>query len=445
MSSSSEKWMLRLHKAGLLRLATFLSSKTRKIVLEGVHYNTDLITNRMARVDLLTDSLMHSPDSLKLPTTKSARESSFIALQDSVKKCFGYDHILPVAQGRTAELILASTLAKPDKIIPNNLLFPTTRLNPEIAGSRPIAIPVKEAYNTESDYPFKGNLDIDALQELIHTHGADNIAYIMVEVSVNASGGHPVSMSNIKAVYRIARTAGVPLFIDGCRILENACLIREREQGYENYPIADIVRDFFSHSDGCTMSATKDFPVDMGGFIATRREDLYYRFLDFTMLAGEGLSVDAKARLYKAVRKSFCHERMTRRRVHLTKRFWQRLAAENLPVVYPASGYAVFINSRELLEVLSEEQFPERAFLARLYAESGILGGENMLTPEQKKHSMRMLRFIIPPGRYSNRIIDYTAKHISSLWHRRREIRGLKQTYVPPCQSGDFMAHYEPD
>ena len=439
-----DRLFLLLHRLGILHPAVCLSRYVRHEVLRGVHHNTQLITNQLARFDMVTDSLMQLPGAYCLPTGRGWREANYMLLADTFKDCYGYEHALATAQGRTAELILASTLAKPGKIVICNLLFPTTRLHPEVVGAQALATPIPEAYDLGSEHPFKGNLDIDALRTAIGKHGADQIAYVMVETSVNASGGHPVSMRNIQDAYRVANDAGVPLFIDACRLLENAWLIREREPGYSGRPVADIVREFCSHSDGCTMSATKDFPVDAGGFIATRRQELHYAFQDMLMLVGEGLSVDSKARLCAGVQSSFRDEGLLRRRVENAGALWRGLREGGVPVVSPVAGYAVFIDSGDLLRTIPEHQFPEPAFLAQLYLETGVLAAVNLLTPEQEARGIRLIRLAIPIGRYSPRAMNIVARKVAGLWHRRAELRGLQRTHRPPCRTGDFLAEYEP-
>lgn len=434
---------LRLHRLGLMRLAVRFSRAARREVLNGVHGNTHLITNQLARVDLVTDSLMHLPGTARFPSGKGRRESDFMSLGALFQEGYGYEHVLPAAQGRTAELVLASTVAAPGKVVLHNLLFPTTRLHPEVLGAEPRAIPVAEAHDLHGDHPFKGNLDLEALKAFVRDHGADRIAYVMVETSVNAVGGHPVSMQNIREVHQYARSVGALVFIDACRLRENAWFIREREPGYAERSIADIVREFCSHSDGCTMSATKDFPVDAGGFIATRREDLHFKFQDRLMLVGEGLSVDAKARLYLVLRKSLRSEKLLRRRVRNARELWTRLKAAGVPVVSPPAGYAVFIDTAGLLGCLPKDRHPERAFLYQLYLESGILAAENMLTPEQEAKGVRMIRLAIPLGHYNPGTMKWVAGRVADLWSRRREIPGLKQTRRPDCRTGDYLAEYE--
>lgn len=439
-----DQLFLLLHRLGMVHPAVCLSRHVRQEVLRGVHYNTQLITKQLARFDLVTDSLMHLPGPYRFPTGRGWREADFMLLTDTFKGCYGYGYALATAQGRTAELILASTLVKSGKVVISNLLFPTTRLHPEVAGAKSVVIPIPEAYDLASEHPFKGNLDVEALRAAIGEHGADQIAYVMVETSVNASGGHPVSMRNIQDAYRVAREAGVPLFIDACRLLENAWLIREREPGYAGKSVAEIVREFCSHSDGCTMSATKDFPVDAGGFIATHRQELHYAFQDMLMLVGDGLSVDSKARLRTAILSSFRDERLLRRRVENAVALWRALKEGGLPVVSPVAGYAVFFDSGDLLRAVPEEQYPAQAFLAQLYLETGVLAAINMVTPQQQARGIQLIRLAIPIGRYRPGVMRTVARKIADRWHRRAELRGLRRTHRPPCQTGDFLAEYEP-
>ncbi|MBL0349475.1 MAG: hypothetical protein IPP68_03740, partial [Elusimicrobia bacterium] len=231
-------------------------------------------------------------------------------------------------------------------------------------------------------------------------------------------------------MHQYARSVGALVFIDACRFAENAWFIREREPGYAQRSIADIVREFCSHSDGCTMSATKDFPVDVGGFLATRREDLHFKFQDRLMLVGEGLSVDAKARLYSVLRKSLRSEKLLRRRVRNARELWTRLKAAGVPVVSPPAGYAVFIDTAGLFGLFAPKTDTRARLLHQLYLESGILAAENMLTPEQEAKGVRMIRLAIPWG-ITIQDDEMGGGRVADLWSRRREIPGLKLNPPP--------------
>ena len=436
---------LALHRLGLIHPMVRLSSRLRREILKGSNYNTDLVPNRLTYVDMVTDSLKEGPLRGTSFSSLSAMEAHFIALSDTLRTCFGYKHIFPIAQGRMAELVLAKANAREGTVVPSNLLFITTRYHQELAGATLAEIPVAEAYDLTSEMPFKGNMDTGRLQQVISQHGPEGISHIYVEACVNASGGHPVSMANIREVHRIAEEHGVPVIIDACRILENAWLIRTREAGYSRTPLKDIVLEFCSHSDGCTMSATKDFLVDTGGFITANDDDLRCRIQDALMVIGDGLSVKAKAALNCAVISGFRHETWVRDRVRKAEYLASRLGARGVPVVHPSGGHGVFIDARELYDCIPAEGHPIKAFLVQLYLDSGIMGSGNMITPGQEERGIRLIRLALPMQRYRLSHMDYVARKVGDLWARLDSVRGLRKVRELPCLSGPFAAEYEPE
>ena len=443
MNKQIDKRLLALHKLGLIRPLIQLFSKLREKVLKKVGYNIVLIPNRLIKIDLFTDSLMHFYLPQKRFLNKSHIEASYLNLEDTFKKHFGYKYVLPVAQGRMAEIIFAKIMVSNAMVIPSNMLFVTTRIHQELNGATVLEIPVKDAYDLKSGYLFKGNMDTKKLDEVILEHGADWIPYIYVETCVNASGGHPVSMQNIKEVSRIAKEHNISVILDACRILENAYLIKEKEEGYANKSVSEIVKEFCSYTDGCTMSASKDFFVESGGFIATNSEETYYNVQDALLVFGGGLSLREKAVLNSVLNKTFADEKLVAARVKKAGYLYDKLKKYGLPVVNPAGGFGVFLDISELDKVLPAESYPEKSFLAQLYLSSGIRVGENILTPYQKKQKIKMLRLIIPARMYSLRDMDYVAKSLKIAWENRHALKGLKKTYQPPSLSGSFFAEYD--
>ncbi len=444
MSENDDRLFFRLHSLGLINPLVRYSASIRRQILESVHFNTDMITSQMAYIDLVTDSLKESVSGRRLSRRRGALETGAIQLADTFKEYFGYKQVVPVSQGRLAEHILAKELVKPETIVPNNALFVTTGAHQETRGAELLEIPIEEAYDSTSDHPFKGNVDIDALTNAIEKYGPSSIPYVFLETSVNATGGHPVSMENLEAVHRVAKSHGIPVFIDTCRLLENALMIRKRESGYSGRSLREIVLEFCSHTDGCSMSATKDYLADTGGFIATNDEALATRLQDSVMLVGDGLSVKAKGRLNEALKRSFSNQRLIEDRVSKAGHLWNKLKEGGLPVVHPKCGYAAFVDTSSLCLEMGEDVFPNRAFLARLYMESGILPSENMLTHCQKQKGNRMIRLALPLSRYCHSQMDYVAKHIVRIWNSPRQTQGLKKIHQPPGEAGRFFAKYEP-
>lgn len=444
MEVNISKRFLKLHKLGLIRPLVRFSSRLRTKIIKSVGYNIGLVPNQLAYIDLITDSLMHFILPQKNFFSRSSVESSYLSLNDTVKRCFGYKYVLPIAQGRMAEIILAKVLARNGMVVPSNMLFITTRLHQELNGATVVEIPVKEAYDLNSDFPFKGNMDTQMLEKTILEYGSSWIPYVYVETCVNASGGHPVSMENIREVNRIAKKYKIPVILDACRILENAYLIKEREKGYSHKSLVEIVQEFCSFSDGCTLSASKDFFVESGGFLAVNSQELYYQAQDVITVFGDGLSIKAKARLNDVFSQTFSGEKWVRQRVEKVKYLWSKLKKFGLPVVNPCGGYAVFLDISELDKVLPAEYNPTKAFLVELYLKSGIRAGENILTPYQEKQQVRMLRLAIPTRMYSLSQMKYIVENVRFVWKNKEKIKGLKKVYQPPSLTGSFFAQYNP-
>src|SRR4030042_36416 len=227
MIDGDKKHLLKFHKLGLVKPFVRLSRGLRKKIIEGVKYNTNLIPHELVYLDLLTDSLKYFILPRRISYGRGRIESSSINLKEKFRKNFGYKFVLPIAQGRMAEIILAKIKAKNAMVVPSNMLFVTTRIHQALNGATVCEIPVKEAYDLQSNHPFKGNMDTTKLEQIISENGSDWVAYVYVETCVNASGGHPVSMQNIRDIYSIAKQHNVPVILDACRILENAYFIKE--------------------------------------------------------------------------------------------------------------------------------------------------------------------------------------------------------------------------
>lgn len=442
MNDLPDKLFLNLHRLGIMHVLACRSHNVRQRVLQEAHFNTDLISGELSRLDMVTDSRMHKVSRRAVSLAgKGAVEAGFMMLAATFQEFFGYRFVLPVSQGRLAEHLLTGSLAGENAIVPNNVLFVTTRLHHELAGARIEELPVPEAYDLKSEHPFKGNMDLHRLRAALE-QDAGRIPYVMMETAVNATGGHPVSMANVRAVHELVQAHGVPLYLDTSRILENAWLIRERENGYGQASLREIVREFCSCSDGCTMSATKDFPADTGGFVATNDEAVFYKCRDRMMMTGDGLSVREKSILNRALGAMRNGDRQIRRRVRLSHTLWQQLARHGVPVVRPAAGHGVFINAEALCRRVGKNAHGPKAFLAELYRRSGILGAENSIGNIQRQNRTVLLRFAVPLDGVTKRDMQYAARRIARLWADNDRIPGLKRTHMPPCRSGEFISHY---
>jgi tryptophanase len=405
-------------------------------------------------VDLLTDSGTSAMSSEAWGAMMRGDESyagarSWYRFRDTVKDIFGFEQVIPTHQGRAAEHILFGVMVQPNSVIPNNTHFDTTRANIEFCGGRAIDLPCFEAGDLESDYPFKGNMDIATLEQLVADEGPERIPMIMVTVTNNSGGGQPVSMNNIREISRIARDAGIPFYIDACRFAENAHFIKRRESGYEAKPAIDIAREMFSYADGCTMSAKKDSFANIGGFLCTNDAELAHRernililtegFPTYGGLAGRDLEAIAVG-LREVLDEHYLDYRLLS-----TRYVVDHLHNSGIPVVLPAGGHAVYLDARRFLPDIQPLQYPGQSLVVELYLEAGIRGAEigtvmfgaDPNTGEEHPARHDLVRLAIPRRVYTQSHMDYVLEGINLMWERRSEIRGMRIVQAP-----QFLRHF---
>ncbi|HEY5642478.1 MAG TPA: tryptophanase [Woeseiaceae bacterium] len=436
------------------------SREERTALIREAHYNTFQVRAEDVIIDLLTDSGTSAMSSEAWAAMMRGDESyagarSWFRFRDAVQDIFGFEQVIPTHQGRAAEHILFGVMVKPGMIVPNNTHFDTTRANIEFVGGQAIDLPCKEAADVESDEPFKGNMDIDALRALVDEHGRDRIPVIMVTVTNNSRGGQPVSMENIRAISEIARAADIPFYIDACRFAENSHFIKRREPGFENKSPIQIAREMFSYADGCTMSAKKDAFANIGGFLCTNDAELAHQernililtegFPTYGGLAGRDLDAIAVG-LHEVLEESYLDYRL------LSTRYVVRhLSEAGIPVLTPAGGHAVYLDAKRFLPHIAPLEYPGQALAVELYLEAGIRGveiGSVMfgLDPNsgvEKAASMELLRLAIPRRVYTQSHMDYVLEAIGLVWERRAAIRGYRITEAPQFLR-HFTAKFEP-
>lgn len=417
-------------------------------------YNPFLLAAEDVIIDLLTDSGTSAMSSEAWAAMMRGDESyagarSWFRFRDAVQDIFGFEQVIPTHQGRAAERILCSIMVQEGSIIPNNTHFDTTRANVEYCGGTALDLPCSEANDLASDYPFKGNIDIEALEKVVAESGPEKIPMIMVTVTNNSGGGQPVSMANIREISRIAKAAKIPFYIDACRFAENSHFIKRREPGYENTPTIDIAREMFSYADGCTMSAKKDAFANIGGFLCTNDAELAQQernililtegFPTYGGLAGRDLEAIAIG-LHEILDEHYLDYRLLS-----TAYVVDHLHDLGVPVVEPAGGHAVYLDARGFLPHIEPLQYPGQALTVELYREAGIrsveigtvMFGADPHTGEERPARLDLVRLAIPRRVYTQSHMDYVLEGINLVWQRRDEIRGMRIVKAP-----QFLRHF---
>lgn len=423
-------------------------------------YNTFLLKSEDVYIDLLTDSGTSAMSDnqwagMMLGDEAYAGSRNFYNLEKAIQDVYGFPYVVPTHQGRGAENIISSLLIKPGDYVPGNMYFTTTRAHQERNGGTFVDIIIDEAHDPAVEIPFKGNVDLNKLEDLINRVGADKIPYISVAVTVNLAGGQPVSMANLRDVHTLAKKHGIRVIFDATRAVENAFFIKEREEGYADKSIKEIVREVFSYADGCTMSAKKDNLVNIGGFLALREKEIYEEatemlvlFEGFPTYGGlAGRDMEALARgTYEMIDEAYIAHR-----VGQVRYLGDQLINAGIPVMRPIGGHAVFLDARAFLSHLDQEEFPAQSLAAALYVDSGVRGmergivsaGRDIKTGENHKPRLELVRLTIPRRVYTDRHFDVVAESVINLYEKREEIPGLKFVYEPKTLRF-FTGRFEP-
>jgi tyrosine phenol-lyase len=418
----------------------------RERLLHAAHYNLFLLPADDVLIDLLTDSGTGAMSTDQWAAIMQGDESyagsrSFDHFRDSVQDITGFRHVIPTHQGRAAERILFHVMCKKGDVVPNNTHFDTTRANVEYVGAEAVDLVIAEGKQPALRHPFKGNMDVAALEQLIARVGRERIPLVMLTVTNNSGGGQPVSMENVRAVSAVCKKNGLPLYFDACRFAENAYFIKLREAEYADKSPKQIAQEMFRYGDGCTMSAKKDGMANIGGFLCTNNDLLAQQEKDLLILtegyptygglAGRDLEAVAVG-LQEAL-----HEDYLRYRITSTAYLGNHIAEQGVPIVQPPGGHAVYIDARAFLPHIPPEQFPGVALAAELYLEGGIRSVEIGTLMFGAAAKMDLVRLAIPRRVYTQSHIDYVVEVILDVWKRREQIRGLKLSYEAP-----FLRHF---
>src|SRR5947199_5566097 len=418
----------------------------REVLLRAAHYNLFLLPAADVLIDLLTDSGTGAMSTHQWAAIMEGDESycgsiSFERFRASVQDIFGFPHVIPTLQGRAAERILFGVTCKKGDVVPNNTHFDTTRANVEFVGAEAVDLVIAEGREPQNKFPFKGNMDVEALQALIDRRGRDHVPLIMLTVTNNSGGGQPVSMENIRQVSTVCRKHKIPLYFDACRFAENAYFIKLREPGYEEKTPKQIAQEMFSYGDGCTMSAKKDGMANIGGFLCTNYDLLAQQEKDLLILtegyptygglAGRDLEAIAVG-LQEAL-----HEDYLQYRIASTAYLGNHIAEQGVPIVQPPGGHAVYIDARAFLPHVPPDQFPGVALAAELYLEGGIRSVEIGTLMFAAATQMDLVRLAIPRRVYTQSHIDYVVEIILEVWKHRDRIPGLRLPY-----EATFLRHF---
>jgi len=431
----------------------------RKEAIKEAGYNTFLLKSKDVFIDLLTDSGTSAMSDnqwagMMLGDEAYSGSKNFYNLEKAVQEIYGYKYILPTHQGRGAEHIISQITIKQGDFIPGNMYFTTTREHQERAGGIFVDVIVDEAHDTQSEYPFKGNIDLKKLQSLIDRVGAERIPYVSFEMNVNMAGGQPFSMENAEKVSELCHKYGISIFYDATRCVENAYFIQQREKGYNDKSIKEILKEMMSLGDGCTMSSKKDGLVNIGGFLALNDYDLFVKgmallpvfegFPTYGGLAGRDLEAVARG-IYESVDDDYIAAR-----VRQVEYLGNKIKDSGVPIVTPIGGHAVYLDAKRFLSHISQYEFPAQRLAAEIYVDSGvrsmergiISAGRDKKTGDHKYPKLELVRLTIPRRVYTNLHMDVVAESVIEVYSYRDKLKGLKMVYEP-AQLRFFTARFE--
>jgi tryptophanase len=404
------------------------------------NYNLFNLSSDKVYIDLLTDSGTGAMSDRQWAAIMTGDESyagssSFYHLKDVIENLFGFEYLLPTHQGRAAENVLFSALLKEGDLVPGNSHFDTTKGHIEYRKAKAIDCTIDEAFDTESKFPFKGNVDLKKLEEVFSQIPEKRVPALIMTITCNSSGGQPVSMENLRAVKQLASKYGVPVIFDSARFAENAWFIQQREEGYSAKTIKEIVKEMFSYADAMTMSSKKDGAVNIGGFIAMKDQELYDKastfnimyegFVTYGGMAGRDMNALAVG-LDEVTTNDFLDTR-----INQVQYLGNKLIDFGIPIQHPVGGHAVFVDAKKFLPHVPKEQFIAQTLAIILYLEAGVRGVEvgtlladrDPETRDNRYPKLEFLRLAIPRRTYTNNHMDVVAAGLKNIYDIRDEIR----------------------
>ncbi|MBC8320463.1 MAG: tryptophanase [Bacteroidetes bacterium] len=415
-----------------------------------VKYNLFSLRTSQVFIDLLTDSGTGAMSDrqwseMMLGDEGYAGSSSYYKLKDTIKEITGFDYFLPTHQGRAAENVLFSALVKEGDIVPGNSHFDTTKAHIEFRKAHAVDCTIDEAFDTTLDHPFKGNVDVEKLENVLENNSKEKIPLIIITITCNSSGGQPVSLKNMREVSAIAKKYDIPVYCDSARFAENAYFIKIREEGYSDVSIRDIVKEMFSYADGMTMSSKKDAIVNMGGFIGFKYKEIFDKasvynilfegFITYGGMSGRDMNAVAQG-LFDGTEFDYLETR-----INQVAYLGQLLKDAGVPVQYPFGGHAIFVDAKRFLPNIPKEEFIAQTLAVELYIEGGVRGVEigsimadrDFETGLNRYPDLELMRLAIPRRVYTNDHMNYVAASLINVFDRRKTItKGFRITKEAP-------------
>jgi tyrosine phenol-lyase len=447
------------YKIKMVELLKMTTPAQRKKALREAGCNTFLLKSEDVYIDLLTDSGTSAMSDrqwagMMLGDEAYAGSRNYYHLEETVQEVYGYKYLVPTHQGRGAEHILSQVMIKKGDVIPGNMYFTTTRLHQELAGGTFVDVIVDEAHDSTSTFPFKGNIDMDKLEKVIKKYGAKRIPYVCMATSVNMAGGQPISMANLKALRTVTKKHGIQVIHDMTRVAENAYFIQQHEKGYDKKSIREIVKEICSLTDGATMSAKKDALVNIGGFMATNHWNVFEEARNMVVVY-EGLHTygglagrDMEA-MAIGIRESV-DDAHIKARVGQVIYLGEQMQRYDIPIVLPIGGHGIFVDAKQFLPHVPQDQFPAQTLAAEVYLDSGVRTMERGVVSAGRKANgenyypkLELVRFTIPRRVYTQAHMDVIAESVARVYERRKNIRGLQMVYEPKYLRF-FQARFEP-
>lgn len=453
--SWAEPWKIKM-----VEPIRMISREEREQALQKAGHNTFLLRSSDVYIDLLTDSGTSAMSDrqwagLMLGDEAYAGSRNFYHLEEAVQEYYGYRYVVPTHQGRGAEHLISKAMITPGQFVPGNMYFTTTRLHQELAGGKFVDVIIDEAHDPTSTHPFKGNINLVKLETLVNQAGTNQIAYISIAGTVNMAGGQPVSMKNIRELRKLCDRYGIRIYLDATRMVENCFFIQEREEGFANKSIAEILKEFCSYTDGAWMSAKKDNLVNIGGWLAVNHEDVFDLARNLVVVY-EGLHTyggmsgrDMEA-LAIGIEESVADDHV-KSRVEQVRYLGCLLTEWGVPIVQPVGGHAIFLDAKRFYPQLRQDQFPAQTLAAELYLDSGVRSMERGIVsagrdPESGDHrypALELTRLAIPRRVYTQAHMDVVAESVKAVYDDRHHARGLDMVYEPKYLRF-FQAQFEP-